>query len=361
MLQQVDKRADGAPMAFDTSAKSPVVTIPRAPEVKRSKRKPGHYLALAAVGAAVLGVGLYWWEHRASAIPAGIAWSNGRIEADEIDIQTKFAGRVAKLYADEGDRVVRGQVVAEMDTRDLADAFHRDQAIALQAVKALDEARADIIQQQTGVDLAHKEIVRTQSLLKNDYVTRELFDVQQQRLDGAQASLMVATAKLSEAEQAAAAAQHQVELDQTNIADNVLISPVDGRIEYRISNVGEVLGIGGKVFTMLDSTYVYMDIYLPMSEAGKLRIGDEARIVLDARPDRPLPARVSFLANQAQFTPKAVETKSERDKLMFRVRVSLDEQQAREFMDGAGTGLPGLTYIRVDPNVSWPKQLQLKS
>jgi HlyD family secretion protein len=360
-MQQPDRRADSAPTAFDTSAKAPVVTIPRAPEVKRPKRKVRPYLILGALGAAALGLGLYWWEHRAPVIPAGIAWSNGRIEADEIDIQTKFSGRVAKIYVDDGDRVAGGQVVAEMDTRDLVDALHRDQATALQAEKALDEARANIIQQQTAVDLARKQIARTQSLLKNDYATRESYDVQQQRLDGALAAQMVTNAKLAQAEQAAAAARHQVELDQTNIADNALVAPVDGLIEYRISKVGEVLGVGGKVFTMLDASYVYMDIYLPMSQAGKLRIGDEARIVLDARPDSPLPARVSFLANQSQFTPKAVETKSERDKLMFRVRVRLDEHEARAFMDGAGTGLPGLTYIRVDPNVPWPKQLQPKS
>jgi HlyD family secretion protein len=361
MVQQLDRRADNAPTAFDASAKSPVVAIPRAPELKRPKSKLKPILLLGAVAAAAFGLGIYWWEHRAPAIPAGIVWSNGRIEADEIDVQTKFSGRVAKLHADEGDHVIAGQVVAEMDTRDLVDALHRDQATALQAEKALEEARANIIQQQTAVDLARKQIARTQSLLKNDYATRETYDVQQQRLDSALAAQMVTNAKLAEAEQAAAAARHQVELDQTNIADNELFAPVDGRIEYRISNVGEVLGVGGKVFTMLNSSYVYMDVYLPMSEAGKLRIGDEARIVLDARPDRPLPAHVSFLANQAQFTPKAVETKSEREKLMFRVRVRLDEREAQAFMEGAGTGLPGLTYVRVDPNVPWPKQLQPKS
>jgi HlyD family secretion protein len=104
-----------------------------------------------------------------------------------------------------------------------------------------------------------------------------------------------------------------------------------------------------------------MDVYLPMAEAGKMRIGDEARILLDARSDRPLPAHVSFLASQAQFTPKSVETKSERDKLMFRVRIRLDDQQAREFLNTAGTGLPGLAYIRIDPKVAWPAKLQPKS
>ena len=361
MPQQLRKAGEAAPLAFDPLSKpQAAVSIP-APTPAHPKRRRSVVPILAVLGIVAAAGGVYWWEHRAPTLPAGIAWSNGRIEADEIDIETKFAGRVAVLYADEGDIVARGQIVAEMDTRDQEDMLHRDEATAKQADKTLEEARASILQQQAGVELARKQVARTERLLKSDYATHELYDQQKQQLDGALAGQMMAVAKLGEAEQAAAATRHQIELDRTNIADNSLVAPKDGRIEYRISNIGEVLGAGGKVFTMLDFSYVYMDVYLPMAEAGDVKIGDEARIVLDARADRPIPARVSFLANQAQFTPKAVETKSERDKLMFRVRVRLDDQQARAFIEGAGTGLPGLAYIRIDPNVSWPAQLQPKS
>jgi len=361
MPQHLRKSGETAPVAFDPLSRPQPAVSSAAPKAVRPKRSRALIPALAVLGIAAAAGGIYWWEHRAPTLPAGIAWSNGRIEADEIDIQTKFAGRVAVLYADEGDLVSRGQFVAEMDTRDQQDALHRDEATAQQADKALEEAHASILQQQAAVALARKQVGRTERLLKNDYATHELYDQQKQQLEGALAAQMMAVARLGEAEQAAAAARHQVALDQTNIADNSLVAPKDGRIAYRISNVGEVLGAGGKVFTMLDFSYVYMDVYLPMAEAGRVKIGSEARIVLDARPDQPIPARVSFLANQAQFTPKTVETKSERDKLMFRVRVRLDEQQAKAFIDSAGTGLPGLAYIRIDPNVPWPTQLQPKS
>lgn len=360
MPQHLRKADAPTPVAFDPSARPvPLPDLGVAAKRRRSRNlRVGVALAILGIGA--VGGGYYWWEHRAPAIPLGIAWSNGRIEADEIDIQTKFAGRVAAVYADEGDIVTHGQIVAEMDTRDLEDALHRDEATAKGAERTLDEARSNIIQQQTAVELAQKKVTRTQLLLKNDYATHELFDEQKQQLDGALAAATGAIAKLGAAEQTLAAARHQAELDRTNIADNTLLAPKDGRIEYRISNVGEVLGAGGKVFTMLDLSYVYMDVYLPMTEAGQVRMGDEARIVLDARPGHPIPARVSYLASQAQFTPKTVETKSERDKLMFRVRVRLDERQARDFIDQAGTGLPGLAYIRLDPNVAWPSLLQPK-
>ena len=119
------------------------------------------------------------------------------------------------------------------------------------------------------------------------------------------------------------------------------MAPRDGRIQYRVANIGEVLPAGGKVFTMLDISYVYMDIYLPAPESGKIKVGTEGRILLDAYPDTPIPAKVSFIASQAQFTPKTVETQSERDKLMFRIRVRIDPDRSRDHAASVRSGLPG--------------------
>ena len=123
----------------------------------------------------------------------------------------------------------------------------------------------------------------------------------------------MANDRVGEAARTLDAATHEVELYKVNIADNTLVAPRAGRIEYRVANIGEVLPAGGKVFTMLDIGYVYMDIYLPTDEAGKVKIGADARIVLDAVPNLAIPAKVAFVARQAQFTPKTVETKDERE------------------------------------------------
>ena len=80
--------------------------------------------------------------------------------------------------------------------------------------------------------------------------------------------------------------------------------------------------------------------------------------MLDARPDLAIPAKVTFIADQAQFTPKAVETKSERDKLMFRVRVRIDHERVRAHADKVKSGVPGVAYVKSDPQVPWPKGLQ---
>jgi HlyD family secretion protein len=318
-------------------------------------------LAFVLLAAAAGGGGYYWWRELQSRLPAGIFYGNGRIEADEIDIDTKFAGRIAELFADEGSMVKAGQVVARMDTSDLEQSLQKSEAQASQAQRLLDEARANVEQQQTQVTLASQEMDRAAKLLRDGWTTQEIFDQRRQALDGANAGLTAARQRVAQAEHALEAARHDVALYKVNIADNSLVAPRDGRIQYRIANVGEVLPAGGKVFTMLDILYVYMDIYLPTGEAGKVKFGDDARIVLDALPAVAIPAKVSFIATQAQFTPKTVETQSERDKLMFRIRVRIDPERLRARGEAVRSGLPGLAYVRTDPAVAWPPALQGKA
>jgi len=331
-------------------------TVPLAPV--RSKRRlrlsVGLLVALLAAG----GGGVYWWKHSHSQLPAGISWGNGRLEADEIDISTKFAGRVAELRAEIGDMVTAGQLVARMDTRDLQESLKKSQAQVEQAKRLIEEAKANLEQQQTQRTLAAQELERTRALLANGWATKELFDQRKQALDGANAAVSAATTRVAEAERALEASQHDVGLYTVNINDNDLVAPREGRLQYRLANIGEVLSAGGKVFTMLDISYVYMDIYLPTLEAGKIKVGTDARIVLDAYPDSPIPAKVSFIASEAQFTPKTVETQSERDKLMFRIRVRIDPDRSRIHALSVRSGLPGIAYLRADPNVTWPENLQ---
>jgi HlyD family secretion protein len=330
--------------------------VPTAPA--RAKRRWRRLtLLLLLVGAAAVG-GAYWWTHRLAPLPAGIATGNGRIEADPIDIATKFAGRIAELRVDEGDMAKSGQVLAVMDTRDLEASLKKAQAQVEQAGKAIVEANANVDQYHTQVVLAEQEMERARNLLKSGWITKELVDQRQQQLSGARANEAAATARVRVAENLLEAAEHDVELYKVNIADNMLVAPRDGRIEYRIANIGEVLPAGGKVFTMLDIGNVYMDIYLPTVIAGQVKIGSDARILLDAYPDRPIPAKVTFLGAQAQFTPKMVETQTERDKLMFRVRVRIDQELSRQHAESVRSGLPGVAYVKFDPKVEWPERLQ---
>ncbi|HVZ03627.1 HlyD family secretion protein [Hyphomicrobium sp.] len=303
----------------------------------------------------------YWWMHRPPPLPAAIVVGNGRIEADPIDIATKFPGRVLELRVDEGAKVTAGQILAVMDTRDLEASLKKAEAQVEQAKKVINETNALLNQQHSQLVLAQQQMDRASSLFKSGWITKEVFDQRQQALNAAQAGEIAAQARVTEAVHALEAANHDAELLRVNISDNTLVAPRAGRIAYRIANTGEVLAAGGKVFTMLDFGYVYMDIYLPTLEAGRVRIGDDARIVLDAYPDHPIPANVTFIADQAQFTPKMVETQTERDKLMFRVRVRIDPARSISHADYVRSGLPGMAYVLTDAKTKWPERLQAKS
>jgi HlyD family secretion protein len=344
----------------DERLPAPIQRLPaKIPSVWRTRRwlRAALMLGTVALGA---GIGTYWWTHR-QPFPLGTAYGNGRLEADPIDIATKFAGRILELRVDEGDMVTAGQVLAVMDTRDLEASLKKSEAQVEQAQKAVNEANANVDQTHSQVIFAEQEMERARVLVDRGITTRETFDQRRQQLDSARALELAARARVTEVEHALEGAQHDVELYKVNVADNTLKAPRDGRIEYRISNVGEVLPAGGRVFTLLDVAYVYMDIYLPTLDTEHVKIGSDARIVLDAFPDRPIPAKVSFIASQAQFTPKMVETQTEREKLMFRIRVRIDPERSRAHAYAVRSGLPGVAYVKLDPKIAWPKRLQGQS
>jgi HlyD family secretion protein len=349
--------APGALAVIPPTPNLPAAIPAKAPEPRKRRWLR---IVLLLAGILILGGGAgYWWLHRLPGLPAGIAFGNGRLEADEIDIDTKFAGRIATLNVDEGDVVEASQTVALMDSQDLEASLAKSQALVLQAQQTVRQSMAALAQQRTQVVFAQQELDRANSLAKSGFETREVVDQRQQALNGAIEAVNADIAQAGAAAKAVDAAKQDVALDQVNIAYNTLVAPRAGTIEYRIANIGEVLPAGGKVFTMLDRTDVYMDVYLPTAEAGRTKIGSDARIMLDAYPGHPIPAAVTFVAAQAQFTPKTVETKDERDSLMFRVRVRIDPARLQTRTTPVKSGLPGSAYVRTDPNAIWPATLQV--
>jgi HlyD family secretion protein len=127
---------------------------------------------------------------------------------------------------------------------------------------------------------------------------------------------------------------------------------------YRLAEPGEVVGVGGKVLTVLDLTDVYMVIFLPETVVGRVPLNAEARLVLDAAPEYVIPASVSFVAPRAQFTPKQVETRSAREKLAFRVKLQIEPDLLERYEPLVKTGVPGIGHVRLDPDLPWPEDLQ---
>jgi len=290
-------------------------------------------------------------------LPPGIASGNGRMEAVEVDITTKFGGRLAAVLVKEGDAVEVDQALAQIDTRELDAQLRRAEAEVQRARQQKNSAKAVIAQRKSELSLAKKDLERSRGLYENDSISLEQLQRDETAVQTAKAILAVAQAQSSNAEAAIEAAIANTELLKVQIDDSVLKAPIVGRILYRLAEPGEVLPAGGKVLTVLDTYDVYMTIFLSTRHAARLAIGATARIVLDGIPDMAIPARVTFVAPRAQFTPKEVETRSEREKLMFRVKVKIQPDFLKKYVELTKTGIPGEAYVRIDSNAEWPEHL----
>ena len=313
-------------------------------------------LAILVVIIAIAGGGYYYWQQNQETLPEFIASGNGRIEAEEVRVVTKYAGRVDEVLVDEGDVVQAGQVLARMDTAELQASLAKARAEVASAQQGIFEARADIAQKESQLSLAQRQLERANELVKNNNIAREQVDQRKSERDVAEAALAAAKSRLTSSERNVEAAQAELDRIQVQINDSVLKAPRGGRVQYRLAEPGEVLAGGDPVVTVLDLTDVYMTIFLPTRQAGLAFVGNEARIVLDAAPNFVIPAYVSFVADDAQFTPREVETRSERDKLMFRVKIRIARELLEEHSKRVKTGLPGEAYVMLADHKNWPER-----
>lgn len=319
-------------------------------------------IAIPVLVLAVLVAGGYWfWNSRqAGRLPPGIASANGRLEADQIDVSTKMAGRIIEILVQEGDFVDAGAVVARMDRAELDAQMAGAKAQVVQAEKAAASATANVAQAASQEVLARQEFQRAQALKDRGYQSIEVLDQRQAQLNAAIASQEAAKAAEQQAFAAIDTAQAAVNRLQTLIDDTTLVAPRAGRVQYRLAEPGEVLGAGSRVVTLLDIGAVYMTVFLPASQAGRLAVGSEARLVLDPVPDLVVPASVSFVSADAQFTPNAVETRDERDKLMFKVKLRIEPELLAKHQTQVKTGVRGLGYVRYDGSAVWPDWLTVR-
>ena len=326
-----------------------------------AKNRAAVISAIVVVGlAAAGGAYLLWKQHEATALPKGIVGINGRLEATQVDIATKIAGRIIEIVPKEGDMVSAGEVVARLDKAELEAQLQQGQAEAQRVRETLARAEADVQARKADLTFAQQELQRAEALVEKGWTTREKYDQRKQALDSATAALTSATKAIDEAQAAVKAADANVARLQSQLNDTTIISPVRGRVQYRLIEPGAVLSAGGRIATVLDLSDVYTTIFLPASVAGQLKIGDAARVVFDAAPQYVFPATVSFVAPESQFTPKTVETQSEREQLYFRVKLKaplpllVTEEQVK-------AGLRGMGYVRVDPAAAWPAWLAVNA
>ncbi|MBQ7208395.1 MAG: efflux RND transporter periplasmic adaptor subunit [Lentisphaeria bacterium] len=320
-------------------------------------------IVIALIVVAVVGLALYsiksYVDNAIYRDPA-FASGNGRLEATEVNVATKLAEKIESVLVKDGDYVKKGQLIAKMQTNVLE--AQLAQAKSMVAVKKaeLASAKAVVLQKTSSRDNAYRRYKRAEYLVSKNATSQQNFDNDKALFEAADAELAAAKAAVVQAEAAIKAAEADVRRREEDIKDSNLTSPIDGRIQYKVSEPGEVLDAGGCVVNLLDLTDVYMTFFLPEEVAGKVRIGADARILLDALPGIPIPAKITFVANEAQFTPKTVETRIERQKLMFRVKASIPPELLRKYIDIVKTGLPGVAWVKIDPKVEWPEFLRLR-
>ena len=345
-------------------------------------------------------IGYQYWKSTQSALPAGIVSGNGRIEANLMDASAKEPLRVKEVLVNEGDLVKPEQLLVRLDTAtidaELAKnqagvSAAREQVVAANSAIAtamaevasakaeIASAKAAIAQEESQIRLAQIEVERERKMLADRATSQRAFDVRQTNLEttkatlasaqareaAAQARVVAAQARADTSRAQADAARQQIEVAQAEVArtqsriqDAVLVSPVAGRVLYRLAEPGEVLGPGGKALTIVDLSDVYMEIFLPAEQAGAVKVGSEARITVDSEPDRAVAARVSFVSPEAQFTPKQVETRSEREKLMFRVKIQVPAELVQHYVERIKTGMRGIGYVKLSDDAKFPEWLE---
>jgi len=349
-------------------------------------RRAGIFLLVLMLG---LGAVYAWRAARPEDPGAGFVAGNGRIEAIEVDIATKQPGRVAEVLVDEGDLVQAGQVVARMDLQSLraqrAESVAREQqardaaegAHAQLAMRRSDEAAADalVVQRRSELDAAERRLARSTRLAAEGATAFQELDDDRARVRSVAAAVQAAQAQRQAAGAAVDAARAQAVGAESAVAaavattaridaelqDGVLTAPRAGRIQYRVAQPGEVLPAGGTVLNLIDLTDVYMSFFVPETAAGRVALGSEVRVQLDAAPEFVVPARVTYVASAAQFTPKSVETASERQKLMFRVKAQVDRRVLERYASYVKAGVPGVAWVRLDGARPWPRTLALRS
>ena len=346
-------------------------------------------------------IGMAWYlikTYKEEAIYRNPAFAsgNGRLEATEINIAAKLAGKIEDVLVDEGDYVKAGQTLVQMQTNTLVAELEQANAQIKVKEAELEQAKAQVEVEEASLAAANASLAsaksalaakvstmnnaksrydRSKELLEKDVTSRQTFendealyqsasadvdaakaDIQsaEANIQSVEAAIVSDKAAVQKAQAAILAAKADADRIQADIDDSTLTAPIDGRIQYRIAEAGEVLSSGGRVLNLVDLTDVYLTFFVPEEVAGKIALGADARIVVDAMDDVAIPASISYVASVAQFTPKSVETRVEREKLMFRVKAKISADLLKQYVEYVKTGIPGVAWVRLDDKEPWP-------
>ena len=344
-------------------------------------------VSIAVITALAAGGFWYYRQHHNGELPEWIAQYNGRLELNPIDLATLYPGRVKAMPAEEGAEVKAGDVLAELSSETSGSRLEEAQAAEARQQEAVSRARAAEAQMKQTVARAQANVAASRQqqrvakmeldnarklfadqLVSQSEVTKRQADYERAAAavkaaeaarDEAQATVAQSAAAQAEAKAAVAQAKAAVKSASSANDDMNIRAPISGRVEYKIAEVGNVVASGSKVVSLLDPNDVSMNIFLPTGSISRLKVNDDARIRLDGI-DAVFPAKIQFIATDAQFTPKAVETIDERAKLMFKVKLRIPRETAAKYNRLLKGGMTGNGFVKTDGKAAWPSELAVK-
>lgn len=294
---------------------------------------------------------------------------NGRIEAPTVDLGPKVPGRVIEVLVREGDRVQAGALLVRLDLGETSIAVEREQAGVRSAqARAADLAagtrasevaviEAEVADRRATLSLAEKEAERQRFLLERKVGTRRDYDRARTDLARARAALRASQERVQVAREGSRvnqtrAAQAETERAQATLKQSVAVAregevraPADGIIVHRLAEPGQLVAAGQPAVTMAFANRLYVRTFIPETKLGKVKMGMPARVTVDAFPNREFAARITEISPDAEFTPKAVETKSERVNLVYGAKADLD----RGWNEPLVPGQPAEVIVRGTP------------
>lgn len=313
--------------------------------------------------------------------------SNGAVQITNTHISSKYPGRVQEIFVNEGDLVKKGDLLVAMQVDDLKAQLAEANALYDQAVSGVDSAHAQLAarksekfaaeafvrQQKNEFHAAQIRLDRVRRIAQKGALSLQDLDDQiafvnslesavasaEAQVITTQAAIDIAETNITSSETRVKAAEASILRIKAEINDANLVAPVDGRIQYRVANPGEVVSAGGIVLSMIDLNDIYMSFFIPEHLHTLVDIGDEVRIVLDAMPEQIIRARLYFISPSAQFTPKYVETQSEREKMMFRVKARFDDGFIKEYKSVLKVGVRGTAWVNTYDEETWPTFLTI--
>ncbi len=261
--------------------------------------RPVLIVGAAAVTAGLALAGWSWWQRRQDA--GHLLQASGRIEVTEVSVSSKVTGRLVALHVEEGTDVKAGQLIAELEGEDLE--------------AQLRQGRATLRQSQARLEIARLTRDRSRELLTEGAIAK-------QDLDRAESEFQASDAAVGEA----AANVRRLE---TQVAELKVFAPQDGTVLTKAAETGEVVPAGKPLVLLGDLDRPWIKIYVPETQVGKVRLGAPARILVDSFPQQPFQGTVIWIADQAEFTPKNVQTKEERVNLVYGVKITIDNAQRK--------------------------------